>query len=263
MEDRSFKNSFFGIVKKYRVLFIITAFLLVVACVAGVLLAKYISENRQQAAMISAGFHISSNLLETTTVNNIGNVSPIIIEVYNFEKENNEQISAVAIKYTVTVTNGTLVSVLDNGAIVPLEDGKYSFPASAKRTHQLTVNPSGSGDVTVSVAAVLPFTKTLSGTFNFNDPQYKIEKDLHNPDGDLYVLTVYSNGYNGDITFVLPSSVIADRTVPDQQTWLPGNSYVFSVSDHSAYTLRFFGNISLTSLTTVGSPYTITIPLNS
>ncbi len=227
--------------------------LLMAGSVSGVLFAKYITTNRQHVAMVSAGFHMSSNLLETKAVTNIGATDQVVIELYNFEKENNAQVSAVDISYTITVTNGRVRAVTNGAVTVPSveTDGVKQYTLSAgpeKVTHTIRIAPDHAGPVTVTVTSVAPFKKSLSGSFSFTDPVYKLE----NVEGELYKLTVYTNGYNGGIQFSLGSGVFADRTVDLQQGWT-GSSNTLMVHDNETYELRFFGDIRTTS-----SPVTLT-----
>lgn len=234
--------------QKYWPALLLLAVLLIAGSIGGVLLAKYITTNRQQVAMVSAGFHMSSDLLETTEASNLGGVEDIVIELYNFEKENNAQISAVDITYTITVTNGTVTSVMNGSNDVSYtESSSVRYYALAggngKVTHTITVQPDHTGNVNVRVDSTAPFTKSLSGTFSYQAPQYKIEQDSLN--SNLYILTVYSNGYDGSLTISMGSGVIADRTVDLQQGWTR-SSETLAVNAKSTYVLKFISTSNIT-----------------
>lgn len=238
---------------RYWPVLLLLVALLIAGSASGAFFARYITTNQQQVAMISAGFHLSSNLLETDGVSNLGGTDKVVIELYNFEKENNAQVSAVDITYTIAVIHGAVVSVNEGSSAVPgTEIDKvryYTLSAGPDRvTHTITIAPDHAGDVTVQVASTAPFTKTLTGSFTFADPVYTIER----VEGDLYKLTVYTNGFNGEIGIAMTGGVFADKTVDLEQSWT-GASNTLTVQDNETYELRFFG-----SITETGSPVTLT-----
>ena len=237
--------------QKYWPALLLLAVLLIAGSIGGVLLAKYITTNRQETAMVSAGFHMSSDLLETTAASNLGGVEDIVIELYNFEKENNAQISAVAITYTIAVTHGTVTSVMNGiNAVSYTESSGVRYYALAGGnemvTHTITVRPDHTGDVNVTVDSTAPFTKSLSGTFSYQAPQYKIELI----EGDHYLMTIYTNGYNGNISIAMGVGVYADRTVDLEESW-SSSQQTLALHDNETYLLKFYGPVQPVSLTTV------------
>ena len=226
-----------------RILIAVLALLLLAAGgIGGTLLAKYVSENRQQAEMISAGFHISSDYLkENGPTHNVGTAGNLVIDLYNYEVENTAQRSAVAMQYTVTVTGGTLLNITSDGVLITASAGRYTFAVNdTNKSHVLTVAPSAE-DVTVTVSTVSPYEKTLSATFHRNvtagEPSYTLTQHTS---PDVWKLTIFTNGYNGNIS--ITCNIAPDNTNDIMATWRTGNTYSFSVQDNETYELLFFGS---------------------
>ncbi len=230
----------------------ILAILLVIALLGGGLLAKYISQNRQEAEMISAGFHISSNYLEEGTphfnVSDWGDGVDILL--YNYEKENIAQIAEMAINYTVTVEHGTLESV-KNGAYdvtptgtVTATSGSYILPLSTDiMNHTIRVKPDDSGqDVIVTVKSTAPYSKELKASFNVSAKTLPAWTFAGREDGNTALLTIKTNDYAGTVTVNWPSAIYSpDNSDLLMKTWVDSTpTGTLTVEANSTYTLLFF-----------------------
>ncbi|WP_165170534.1 hypothetical protein [Adlercreutzia sp. ZJ242] len=221
-----------------------------IALMASSLLAKYVTESQERAEMESSGFHISSNYLEeisqTYTVADWGDGFDILL--YNYEKENVAQVSEVDMTYTVTVSEGTTVSVTDQASNVPDEDNDdiYTFGKFANTTyHTLHVTPGttvSKGDkITVTVTTVAPYKKMLTATFSIarnSKPDYTIEDQGNG----TVLVTVKTNDY-ADIMKVTwdPDKLSPDNTNILMAAWKDENpTGTFTVESNSTYELLFF-----------------------
>lgn len=222
-------------------------FLCAVLLCAQALLARYKTSNETQAEMISAQFHISSNYLGNVSENKVFSVvdwgDGIDVQLYNYEKENVALIAADAIRYKVTVTNGTF-SVSDGASPVTPSGEEYTLPKSASRISQiLHISPSGSGDVVVTVKTTAPFAKTLKATFKINSklkPDYIIEDQSNG----TVKLTVYSNDYEGSITVEWDAGKFSpDNTNKLMETWSDVTKLgSFTAESNTVYELLFVKN---------------------
>ncbi len=237
---------------KKRTWIIVLAVLLAASLLGGGLLARYISQNRQEAEMISAGFHISSNYLEEgAPVYNVSDWGDgVDILLFNYEKENVAQIAQMAISYTVTVENGTLESVM-NGShdVTPVgtptsTGGSYILPLSEDlMNHTIRVKPDASGqDVVVTVKSTAPYSKELKATFNVSAKVKPEWTFAEREDGNTALLTIKTNDYAGTVTVNWP----APRYSPDNndalmKTWVDSTpTGTLTVEANSTYTLLFF-----------------------
>ena len=240
------------------------ALLLLAGGITGGILAKYISQNRQEAEMISAGFHISSDYLkETGNEISIAPGNEILISLYNWEVENAAQVAEMNITYQVTVAGGSLSSITldDTDTTVTATDSYYTLALSGNTTHKtahvLHVTPEAGAteDVSVTVAATAPYVKTLSAVFKRSEaaPAYTLTQ--HTPD-DVWKLTINTNGYTGNIKIVLGTGVAPDNTNNVMESWTTASTNTLAVQDNETYELLFFGQ----GITAVETDTAITAP---
>lgn len=198
--------------------------------------------------MIAADFHISSNYLSSPAAAfNAHNTDPIVIELYNYEVENDAAVAAMDIQYTITLTNAAEPPVVKNGTNTVSADpetGRYTLALGTgtdkKTTHTITVTPDGSGDVTVTVKAVAPYEKTLSASFTGlrSLPRYTLVQD-----GAAMKLTIYTYSYSGQIK--VNAGIAPDNTNDLMADWTTGgDSNTLTVNENETYELLFFGSAS-------------------
>jgi len=216
--------------KTYKII-VLAAALLLVLVPAGVVLGKYIFTNMSTAQMLSSHFHISSNYLEDSdlikeyTVSDWGDTG-ILIQLYNYEKENISLIAEDPIVYKVSVSDGWNVTVKDDlGTLVAPAEGQYTMPAdgSVKVTHILQIKAAGastdtSKPVEVTVTTTSPYSKQLKAKFTLEGkdaPEYQIEDK-----GDYCVVTIYSNDYADYIDVAWTEKYSPDNTNVLMATWI-------------------------------------------
>ena len=222
-----------------KLLLLLLAAVLVTGGVTGAILAKYVSENRQQAEMISANFHISSTYLKEGTTPpqySIGVPGDLVIDINNYEVENVAQLSQVPMIYTVTVAGGTF-GITHGSDTLTATDDHYTFEVNAAADqHILTVTPTAD-TVTVTVATTSPYVKSLSAVFNRNvsaQPEYTFKDQ---GDGTAR-LTIRTNAYAGNITVNWTTTQLAPDTNNLMENWTGGTG-TFSAEANSTYSLVF------------------------
>ena len=234
--------------------------LLAVLALGGGLMAKYVKENRQQAEMTAAQFHISSDYLEETEKNAKYSITDwkdgFDILLYNYEKENIAQISECEISYDVTVGNGWTVT--DDG------NGKLTVDSN-KKAVALHLNPGASArkddKVTVTVTTTAPYTKTLSAEFTLatsSVPDYTVADQ---GDGTV-LLTIHSNDFTGDMTIQWTNDKLdPDNTNSLMRKWTEAgttSSGTLFVEANHTYELLFFKE-KTDNVTCSGTGTTITL----
>jgi len=219
-----------------------------VALAAGGLLAAHIISDQKRAAQELSRFHISSNYLEegegaSYTVSDWGDGFEIFL--FNYEKEDINQIAAVDMTYTVTAEHAAVSVKRQNGdEVTAAEDGVYSFGTELTTAyHILCVTPeAGEADtVTVTVQTTSPYQKTLTAEFrvqSFRRPDYTV---TDRNDGTV-LITVNTNDYQDVMTVTWdPEKYSPDRTNELMASWTD-EAHIghFPVSGDSTYELLFY-----------------------
>jgi hypothetical protein len=241
--------------KKRNLILLVVAGLLV--STASGLLARYVSSNRRDAQMISAQFHISSNYLEETDKNASYTIADwgdgLDIMLYNYEKENIDQIAADVITYQVEVTNGSCQVKNQNGSTVAAADSSggseyYTISGGTTRTSQsLHIVPTeGATNTTVKVITTAPFQKTLQASFTFTNkkkPTYTWEEITEQ---NYVLLTISTNDYSGTMTVTWDSAKLSpDNTDTIMRDWVDTKSSsgeTFTAEANTTYELIFVKN---------------------
>ena len=233
------------------------------ALITGGVIAKYTTQNKREAQMIAAEFHISSNYLSEEggeyRVSDWGNHG-IDIQLYNYETENIALISKEAIEYEVTPVEDWNVTVIDSeGKQVDKTDKGTYLLSDLDENNELKVNQTihleYDGDeqvpeaVRVTVKTRNPYMKTLTADFSLygvNKPQYTLTES---DDKHYYTLTVYTNDYEDGIKVIWDETVSPDNTNPVMANWEDGSEYeTLNVNSYETYELIFVKNTSKTIL---------------
>lgn len=242
---------------KYRILLTVLLLLLGISAVTGTLLARYISSNEYRAQMLSAGFHISSDYLEENGADySVTDHQPVSFRVYNYEKENVAQVSAMDISYGI-VSDWDVTSVTDENGdpVLPNADGYYTLPSGGATFHTVTMaSLDGDAEEKVTVKTHTPYQKEMSATFTQTGSDgwnYRIEDK-----GSYVAVTLSDITEAGEITVSWDDKFSPDHSndLPDMSAWLDSaGSATFPVEPLTVYELIFFKNTSDTYTTRNGS----------
>ena len=251
--------------RKRRPWLIVLLALLLLLPAAGGALARYITANRTQWQMISAGFHISSEILKETAPNPNPTAygdpatGDFTVPLHNYEVENLAAISEVDITYYVDVTNGSLISVKNGDTVLSgTTEGtitSYILPkGTALVTHTLTVRPEDDTQpVTVTVNATAPFSKSLSASFT---PSAGITVTLSERAEGGQLVTVHTNQYSGPLTLQWPNTLTPAAGVNEYlHDWQigyytatgPSTAYMSSVEKEHDYLFEFVAPNSISA----------------
>ena len=218
--------------------FIITAMFLIVLLAVGVV-AKYVHNASQSGYLRTENFYFSSNLLteDGNAVYDL-NAGTTSLSIILKNQEDELRISEVDIPYTISVTNVT-------GGTVTLSSASGELSKDSADSDTITVTiPSGVTGFKLTATTNTTYEKTLSATFNVL--QEGADFGFSSEEYDGYVeLTVWSNGYEGDLAVTVPAGLIPDRTDPRLSSMTYNNSGTnsFSITDIAAnesVTYRFF-----------------------
>ena len=254
-----------------RRLLIVLAAILLLTLTTGGLIAKYTTQNKREAQMIAADFHISSNYLTAEggnyTVSDWGNHG-IDIQLYNYETENIALVAKEDIYYKVTAEEGWNVSVKtsDDAEVTPT-DGTYRMPGGgdAEQHNFQTIHLEYIGEstppdnVTVTVETTDPYVKKLTAKFILHGlkvPDYKIEDK-----GNYCLITIHTNDYEDGIAIKWNEKFSPDNTNPKMAAWSDANrekGETLSVESYETYELIFVKNTDDKYSTKTGNGTTVT-----
>ena len=249
-----------------KIAFVIGGVLLL--SLVGGLAAKYVTERKYEAEMLSSDFHISSNYLQEVDEDAAYTVSDwgehgIEILLFNYEKENVTSISGTDMKYKVEVPANWDVTVTDDiaNSIAVDGNGDYTFEKSdVKASHKLLLSYTGTGEpsetILVIVTTTNPYKKTLAATFTLEGKrgaEYKVEDN-----GDYCVVTIYTNDYAGDMKVTWDDAFAPDNTNPLMKNWKTDTTddYLMDLEANTTYELIFVEHESTNgeqTLTSVGN----------
>ena len=229
--------------------------LAVIGCLAGTLHAKYFAKSDQKAQTIPTDFHISSDYLHESGVNQTYEVTDwaehdgyeISFKIYNYEKENVALVSSDPIEYQIEAT-GWNVTVKDKNGFVqpvgsvytlPLDDsedqGKNEHTVYLKRIEDTATTASVSVETNAPFKTVLTATFTLQERSNF---EYTI-----NDYTNYVILVINTNHYHGNLAVAWGEDFSPDNTNPLMKDWSnTSRSDVLQVTEHATYELIFFKN---------------------
>lgn len=250
-----------GIISNRTIAYLLIAAVLVVGLFS-IILAKYIYNNKQEAAIYASGFHFSSDYLESEpgAAFNVSDwtTEGIVFHLYNYEKENVSQISDSEIRYMITVPEGWKIdSVKDeNGNGVAYINGSYVLPkADTKKYHTVTLKYTGTGipsPATITVTSTSPYEKQIQAIFSASSgssPEFSISQE-----GDAIKMIIKSNAYSGDIRVIWPDGKVSPNNANqdvDMSTWNNNNASTgesFSCKSYHTYTLFFLKNTTDTTI---------------
>lgn len=217
---------------------------------AGGILAKYVTANRNRAEMLSSDFHFSSDYLEEVTDSHplptysLFDMSEIHFELYNYEKTNICLINKEEIKYRLTVPEGWTVTVkCGDETVQPDGEGLYTIPAepAERKNWSVTLTGGSADEVTVIAETVSPYKLTLQAKFvqTGEQPSYTVVDK-----GNYRLLTIKSNNYEGAITVNWACEKLSpDNTNPLMREWRDSPSTgTVSVAKNHVYELIFVEN---------------------
>lgn len=253
--------------KKSRIIFIV---ILVVLNLAGITLAKYVSDFYSNRVMAMADkFYFTSDFLSVGgmkhELKNWDTKSDYTFMIDAKNWEDDLRIAEMDINYEITVSNGCYYKV---NAQTTQGSGTYSMPKGTKQTDKIIVTvPAGitlaNNTVNVTITAKMinniGYAKTMTGSFHLNKKadvfEYAIEKNTN------YIDVMIGSDMQNSFTITYPSCLKPDNTIEELESAVSG-TVTFTIDKDKSRMLRFFktGTMSGNLVIEAGSR-TVTINL--
>ena len=222
--------------------------LLLLVALAGGTLAKYFRSRESEGTVRAKMFYFTSDFLNGTERKLNPGVTEVSFVVSNYEDA--LRYSEVDTTYTVTVS-----PALAEGNVICSKtkldgNGKSDATVTLKgmtpgQTYIVTVNAVGGGEM-VGGTTLGGYKKTLTGKIVVREESavYTYLEDK----GSYVLLTVWAQGYKGDVTIGYPAGVIPDNTDPRMagvktQTSGTGtfvDDVTFASDSDASHSYRFF-----------------------
>lgn len=253
--------------KKSRIIVIVV---LVVLNLAGITLAKYVSDFYSNRVMAMADkFYFTSDFLSVGgmehELKNWDTKSDYTFMIDAKNWEDDLRIAEMDINYEITVSEGCYYKV---NAESTQGSGTYTIQKNIKKTDKIIVTvPAGAtltnDTVNVTVTAKMinntGYAKTMTGSFHLNKKaevfEYAVEKNRD------YIDVMIGSDTQNSFTITYPSCLKADNTIEELKKAVNGTA-TFTIDKDKSRRLRFFttGTMSGNLVIKAGSK-TVTINL--
>lgn len=211
---------------------LIRIFLMMIAVIGlgfvGGATAKYLHGSSGDAIIRTKEFYFTSDYLTAEGMSYTLNpsTSSVDIELRNYDGLNSSEID---IDYTVSVEPAA--TVISSG------DKKI---AVGERTETITISGLESGKTyTVTVTGSNGYERTLKGTFTVETAVNGIFKNTANY-GDYVLLTVWTEGKSGTVSFTVPEGLIPDATDDVLNGKVAGSTVQITLNEYESRTFRLF-----------------------
>lgn len=231
--------------KKSRIIFIV---ILVVLNLAGITLAKYVSDFYSNRVMAMADkFYFTSDFLSVGgmkhELKNWDTKSDYTFMIDAKNWEDDLRIAEIDINYEITVSSGCYYKV---NAEANQGSGTYSISKEIKQTDKIIVTiPAGTtlanDTVNVTITAKMinntGYAKTMTGSFHLNKKadvfEYAIEKNSN------YIDVMIGSDMQNSFTITYPSCLKPDNTIDELKNAVNGTA-TFTIDKDKSRMLRFF-----------------------
>lgn len=209
---------------------IVTIALLLCTIAGGIVLAKYISNERSSTGIVTTkNFYFTSNLLDGGTYTFAPDTTSVTFTLGNYADD--LRYSEMDIEYIVTV---------DNGATVEYKNDKKILAENGKQDVEVTVKNLQPGTYTITAVGVGGYQKTLKATIVISDKTSKLYYSIDDSNSEYILLTVWNEGDElGKPTIAYTG--IPDNTNPNMTGWTINSSVEVEIGPHESKEFRFFG----------------------
>jgi len=219
-----------------RLALVLIALLCITSASIGIVQAKYVYSNRQDAAVYSKEFYFESDVLVEGGKEYFLNPGTTSVNFVLKNCADSLRFSADQISYKLTASDGVL----------SITNGTLSGEMVSTATFSLS-NLEDGKSYTVTAVGKAGYSRTISATFTVKKSQPKLY--MHVADNAEYVLlTVWTEDVNGTISVKFPMGLIPDNTQPDLASITEADGvFTDELAKYSSKTYRFFKNSSFTS----------------
>ncbi|MBR5253270.1 MAG: hypothetical protein IKV39_05285 [Clostridia bacterium] len=215
---------------------------IILCALVGNALAKYFQTSSNPSTFKAMDFYFSSELLDE----GVHTLSPGVTEM-EFTLRNYAdtlRISEVDVKITDVTISGTAGAAVAYDADITLKSN-YLEQLAVKITGLV---PGGEYNITATATGgsengVGGYVKTITGTIKVPAEENKLYKYFQNY-GSYVLLTVWAQGYQGDVKIDIPEGVIPDNTDAVMADAVTGgivtDTTTFNQNKYSSHVYRFF-----------------------
>jgi len=213
--------------------------LVLLVLLAGAVIGRYQHQIQSDSSARALEFYFTSDFLDGGTHTLAPGSTAVSFTLGNHADE--LRFSEVDISYTVTVTHadGTPASGVKVDG-VPATLAKDQIQDST-----VTITGLTPGTYTVTATGKGGYEKTLTATLEVLDTESAVYKYLDTSNSAYVLLTVWAQGYQGDVTIQPPAGLIPDNTDLVMGSVKTGAEFTdttsFSSNGYCSHTYRFFG----------------------
>lgn len=214
--------------------------------VIGVVYAKYVRSVEENGSAIMKEFYFTSNLLDGTQHTLAAGSTEVSFTLSNHADE--LRYSEVDISYTVEVDDDNALVSVDGDQVLSENtiDNETVTISNLVPGHTYNITATGNGG----------YHQVLTATIVVPVAESHLYYHLDTSNSEFVLLTVWAQGFSGEVTITPSNSVIPDNTDVVMRDATIGNDIVDSVSfagnGYSSHAYRFFGSASIEEFTVTG-----------
>lgn len=215
---------------------------IILCALVGNALAKYFQTSSNPSTFKAMDFYFSSELLDEGVHTLSPGVTEMEFTLRNYADE--LRVSEVDVKITGVTISGTAGAEVLYNTENTLE--AYHLEQLAVKITGLV--PGGEYNITATATGGSEngtggYVKTITGTIKVPPEESKLYKYFQNY-GSYVLLTVWSQGYQGDVKIDIPEGVIPDNTDKIMEDAVTGGTVIddetFKYNKYSSHVYRFF-----------------------
>ncbi len=213
--------------------------LVLLVILAGAVIGRYLHQLRSEGSIRAKEFYFTSDFLD----GGIHTLAPGSTEI-TFTLGNHAdklRFSEVDITYEVTVTPADSAS----SPIVEYENGGKKLTKDTEKDDKVTIKNLNSGTYTVTATGAGGYKKALTATIVVPARESAVYKYLDTTNSEYVLLTVWAQGYQGEVTIQPPEKLIPDNTDSVMESVTTGAEFTdrtsFNDNGYCSHTYRFFG----------------------
>ncbi len=233
LSDRAKKKSAGTAAAVFAVGFVLLAIL------AGAVIGRYLHQIRSGGLIRAKEFYFTSNFLDGDTHTLAPGSTKITFTLGNYADE--LRFSEVDITYKVTVTSADSATT----PTVEYDNEEQKLTKDAKQDDKVTITNLEAGTYTVTATGAGGYKKALTAIIVVPATESAVYKYLDTTNSKYVLLTVWSQGYEGEVTITPPQGLIPDNTdlvmgsVTTNEEFTDETS--FKNNGYCSHTYRFFG----------------------
>lgn len=236
--------------KQYTLAALVGSLALLVA-LTGAAIGRYQHQFYSEGSVRAKEFYFTSNFLDGETHTLGPGSTEVTFSLGNHADE--LRFSEVDIAYEVTVT--PMEGTVANDLTVEYSNESKKLPCTGVQDHSVTIKELTPGKYTVTATGTGGYQQTLTAVIEVLSQEPVVYMHLDTTHSEYVLLTVWAQGYTGDVTITPPTGMIPDNTDPVMRDAKTGQVFTdrtsFQGDAYSSHVYRFFGSGATTANFTV------------